>query len=78
MAGHITSNCRAAAGRPAREHHCTGCDCACHHVAVPAGRLSTTYKQVRIARGATPRRTPEPAESGDVPPGPGNAGAGAA
>jgi hypothetical protein len=52
----VTPNCRtaAAAGLPNRQHHCTGCDCPCHHVPAPAG--------FRALVEATRRRDDEPGE----------------
>jgi len=32
---HLSANCRARQDQPNRLHHCTGCDCTCHHKAAP-------------------------------------------
>jgi hypothetical protein len=33
---HLSVNCRTRRDQPNRTHHCTGCDCQCHHVPAPA------------------------------------------
>lgn len=62
----MSPNCQHAQGRPAREHHCSGCaGCECHHVPAEPGKIRALFE----ARRRLPLEVRRPDAAAQTPPG---------